>query len=72
MPAEVGDLVGFYRRKTPGVGIILEKIEDDKWYYRLKKKHKNKLDQVILNDDIENVVPNFFDREDMKEIINER
>ena len=36
-----------------------------------KKKHKNKLDQVILNDDIENVVPNFFDREDMKEIINE-
>ena len=28
MPVEVGDLVGFYRRKTPGMGIILEKIDD--------------------------------------------
>ena len=28
MPAQVGDLVGFYRRKTPGMGIILERIDD--------------------------------------------
>ena len=28
MPVEVGDLVGFYRRKTPGMGIILERIDD--------------------------------------------
>ena len=28
MPVQVGDLVGFYRRKTPGMGIILEKIDD--------------------------------------------
>lgn len=28
MPVEIGDLVGFYRRKTPGMGIILEKIDD--------------------------------------------
>jgi hypothetical protein len=28
MPVQIGDLVGFYRRKTPGMGIILEKIED--------------------------------------------
>ena len=28
MPVGIGDLVGFYRRKTPGMGIILEKIED--------------------------------------------
>ena len=28
MSVKVGDLVGFYRRKTPGMGIILERIED--------------------------------------------
>ena len=28
MSVEVGDLVGFYRRKTPGVGIILQKIDN--------------------------------------------
>ena len=28
MPVKVGDLVGFYRRKTPGVGIILQKIDN--------------------------------------------
>ena len=28
MPVQVGDLVGFYRRKTPGMGIILEKIDN--------------------------------------------
>ena len=28
MSVEVGDLVGFYRRKAPGMGIILEKIDD--------------------------------------------
>ena len=30
MPVNVGDLVGFYRRKTPGMGIILEKIEENR------------------------------------------
>mgnify|MGYP003628294317 CR=1 FL=1 len=28
MPVKVGDLVGFYRRKTPGMGIILEKMDN--------------------------------------------
>jgi len=28
MPVKVGDLVGFHRRKTPGMGIILEKMDD--------------------------------------------
>ena len=28
MPVEVGDLIGFYRRKTPGMGIILEKMDN--------------------------------------------
>ena len=28
MSVRVGDLVGFYRRKTPGMGIILEKIDN--------------------------------------------
>ena len=28
MPVKVGDLVGFYRRKAPGMGIILEKIDN--------------------------------------------
>ena len=28
MPVGVGDLVGFYRRKTPGMGIILEKMDN--------------------------------------------
>ncbi len=28
MPVQVGDLVGFYRRKSPGMGIILERIDD--------------------------------------------
>ena len=28
MSANIGDLVGFYRRKTPGMGIILEKIDN--------------------------------------------
>ena len=28
MPVEVGDLVGFYRRKTPGMGIILQKVDN--------------------------------------------
>ena len=50
---------------------ILDKVEDGKWYYRLKKKHKNKRNQVILNGDIEST-PTFFEREDIKEILNER
>ena len=28
MPVQVGDLVGFYRRKTPGMGIILQKVDN--------------------------------------------
>ena len=28
MPVQVGDLVGFYRRKTPGVGIVLQKVDN--------------------------------------------
>jgi hypothetical protein len=28
MPVQVGDLVGFYRRKTPGMGIVLQKVDD--------------------------------------------
>jgi hypothetical protein len=28
MSVEIGDLVGFYRRKTPGMGIILEKMDN--------------------------------------------
>ena len=28
MPVQVGDLVGFYRRKSPGVGIVLDKIDN--------------------------------------------
>jgi len=28
MPVHVGDLVGFHRRKNPGMGIILQKIDD--------------------------------------------
>ena len=27
MPVQVGDLVGFYRRKSPGMGIVLDKID---------------------------------------------
>ena len=28
MMVNIGDLVGFYRRKTPGMGIVLETIDD--------------------------------------------
>mgnify|MGYP003633290203 FL=1 len=28
MPVEIGDLVGFHRRKIPGMGIILEKVDN--------------------------------------------
>ena len=48
---------------------ILDKIEDGKWIYRLKKSHKNKRESLILDDDIEKVIPNFYEREDMKDII---
>jgi len=50
---------------------ILEKKEDGKWYYRLKKKHKNKLDELVLDNDI-NDYPNFFEREDIQGVLNER
>mgnify|MGYP003123403986 CR=1 FL=1 len=47
----------------------LEKVEDEKWFYRLKKRHKNKVERLVLDDDIENVVPSFYQRDDMKEFI---
>ena len=50
---------------------ILEKKEDGKWYYRLKKKHKNKLDELVLDNDI-NDYPNFCNREDLQGVLNER
>ena len=28
MSVDVGDLVGFYRRKAPGIGIVVQKMED--------------------------------------------
>ena len=34
----------------------LDKVVDGKYYYKLKKKHKNKRDELILDDKIENVV----------------
>jgi len=50
---------------------ILEKKEDGKWYYRLQKKHKNKLDELVLDNDI-NDYPNFLEREDIQGVLNER
>jgi hypothetical protein len=34
----------------------LDKVVDGKYHYKLKKKHKNKRDKLILDDKIENVV----------------
>ena len=34
----------------------MDKIEDGKYHYKLKKSHKNKRDELILDDKIENVV----------------
>ncbi len=50
---------------------ILDRKEDGKWYYRLKKSHKNKLDELVLDNDI-NAYPNFFNREDLQGVLNER
>jgi hypothetical protein len=50
---------------------ILDRKEDGKWYYRLKKSHKNKLDELVLDNDI-NDYPNFFEREDIQGVLNER
>ncbi len=47
---------------------ILDRKEDGKWYYRLKKSHKNKLDELVLDNDI-NAYPNFFEREDVKGVM---
>ena len=47
---------------------ILDRKEDGKSYYRLKKKHKNKLDELVLDTDI-NDYPNFFEREDVKGVM---
>ena len=34
----------------------LDRVEDGKYYYKLIKPHKNKRDELILEDDIQNVV----------------
>ena len=34
----------------------LDKVVDGKYHYKLKKKHKNKRNELILDDKIENVV----------------
>ena len=34
----------------------LDRIEDGKYHYKLIKPHKNKRDELILDDDIQNVV----------------
>ena len=34
----------------------LDRIEDGKYHYKLIKPHKNKRDELILEDDIQNVV----------------
>ena len=34
----------------------LDKVVDGKYHYKLKKKHKNKREELILDDKIENVV----------------
>jgi len=34
----------------------LDKVVDGKYHYKLKRKHKNKRDELILDDKIENVV----------------
>jgi hypothetical protein len=49
---------------------ILDRKEDGKWYYRLKKKHKNKRDELVLDNDI-NDYPNFFEREDLQGVLND-
>ena len=47
---------------------ILDRKEDGKSYYRLKKKHKNKLDELVLDTDINDYL-NFFEREDVKGVM---
>ena len=34
----------------------LDKVVDGKYHYKLKKKHKNKRNELVLDDKIENVV----------------
>ena len=40
----------------------LVKIVEGKYHYRLKSKHKNKRDELILDDDIEKIIPTFLER----------
>ena len=47
---------------------ILDRIENGKYHYLLKKTHKNKLDELVLDNDI-NDYPNFFEREDIKGVM---
>jgi len=47
---------------------ILDRIENGKYHYLLKKAHKNKLDKLVLDDDI-NDYPNFFEREDIQGVM---
>ena len=34
----------------------MDKVVDGKYHYKLKKKHKNKRNELVLDDKIENVV----------------
>ena len=47
---------------------ILDRIENGKYHYLLKKTHKNKLDELVLDNEI-NDYPNFFEREDIKGVM---
>jgi len=47
---------------------ILDRIENGKYHYLLKKSHKNKLDELVLDSDI-NDYPNFFEREDIQGVM---
>ncbi len=49
---------------------ILDRIENGKYHYLLKKPHKNKRDELVLDNDI-NDYPNFFNREDIQGVLNE-
>ena len=47
---------------------VLDRIENGKYHYLLKKAHMNKLDELVLDNEI-NDYPNFFEREDIKGVM---
>ena len=47
---------------------ILDRKENGKYHYLLKKPHKNKRDELVLDNDI-NDYHNFFEREDVKGVM---